>query len=152
VESAARRPVGASCKPLHRNRGVACSVRHSRCTRRGDFSVLTLLDLSAVFDMVDHATLLRCFKTTYGITGTVLVWITSYLHEKKLSVNYRGSRSTPSSLLCGVAQESVLELILFLLYRSTQDSLMERSSILTVLWTTPRYMDPVQPLPSSSAF
>ena len=52
----------------------------------GDFAVLTLLDLSAAFDTVDHPTLLRRLKTTYGITGTALVWFTSYLHERKLSV------------------------------------------------------------------
>jgi len=50
---------------------------------KGDFAVLTLLDFSAAFDAVDHATLLRRLKTTYGITGTALVWFTSYLHERK---------------------------------------------------------------------
>ena len=80
-----------------------------------DFAVLTLLDLSAAFDTVDHTTLLRRLQTTYGITGTALVWFASYLHERKLSVWYRGSSSTPSSLLCGVPQGSVLGPILFLL-------------------------------------
>ena len=83
---------------------------------KGDFAILTLLDLSAAFDTVDHATLLRRLKTTYGITNTALVWFTSYLHERKLSVRYRGSSSTPTSLLCGVPQGSVLGPILFLLY------------------------------------
>ena len=45
-----------------------------------------------------------------------LVWFASYLHERKLSVWYRGSCSTTSSLLCGVPQGSVLGPILFLLY------------------------------------
>ena len=67
---------------------------------RGDFTVLMLLDLSAAFDTVDHATLLRRLQTTSGITGTALVWFASYLHERKLSVRYRSSSSTPSSLLC----------------------------------------------------
>ena len=39
----------------------------------GDLAVLTLLDLSAAFDTVDHTTLLRLLQTTFGITDTVLV-------------------------------------------------------------------------------
>ena len=76
----------------------------------GDFAVLTLLVLSAVFDTVGHTTLLRRLQITYGITDTALVWFASYVH-----VRYRGSCSTTSSLLCGVPQGSVL----FLLYTAT---------------------------------
>jgi len=38
----------------------------------GDIAVLTLLDLSAAFDTVDHATLLRRIETSYGMA--VLCW------------------------------------------------------------------------------
>ena len=38
----------------------------------GDLALLTLLDLSAVFDMVDHVILLQRLKTSYGISGPVL--------------------------------------------------------------------------------
>jgi len=92
---------------------------------RGDFAVLTLLDLSAAFDTVDHTTLLRRLQTTYSITGTALVWFASYLHERKLSVWYRGFSSTSSSLLCGVPQGSVLGPILFLLYTADLLGLIE---------------------------
>ena len=50
---------------------------------RGDFAVLTLLDLSAAFDTVDHTSLLRRLQITYGITDTALVWFASYLHERQ---------------------------------------------------------------------
>jgi len=56
---------------------------------RGDFAVLTLLDLSAAFDTVDHTTLLRRLQITYGITDTALVWFASYLHERKLCMVQR---------------------------------------------------------------
>ena len=61
----------------------------------------------------------------HGITGTALVWFASYLHETKLSLRYRDSSSTPSSLLCGVPQGSVRGPILFLLYTADLLGLIE---------------------------
>ena len=43
----------------------------------GDPAVLTLLDLSAVFDTVDHATLLRRLHASYGFGSAVIDWLTS---------------------------------------------------------------------------
>jgi len=37
-----------------------------RAVDSGDLAVLTLLDLSAAFDTVDHPTLLRRLRTSYG--------------------------------------------------------------------------------------
>jgi len=84
---------------------------------RGDFAVLTLLDLSAAFDTIDHSTLLRRLKTTYGICGIVIWWFKfkSYLHNRQQSVRCINDSSTPSPLEFGVPQCSVLGLILFLL-------------------------------------
>jgi len=50
-----------------------------RALDNGDVAVLTLLDLSAAFDTVDHVLLLRRLETSYGIGGYALRWFMSYL-------------------------------------------------------------------------
>jgi len=44
-----------------------------------DLDILTLLDSSAAFDTVDHATLLRRLDASYGPGGAVCSWFESYL-------------------------------------------------------------------------
>ena len=39
---------------------------------RGDWAALTLLDLSAAFDTVDHPTLIRPLQISYGFNDVVL--------------------------------------------------------------------------------
>ena len=87
--------------------------------------MLTLLDLSAAFDTVDHLILLRRLKTSYGFNGVVHMWISSYLANRTQYVRCSGSRSTPLLVLCGVPQGSVLGPILFLLYTADLVRLVE---------------------------
>ena len=48
----------------------------------GDVAALVLLDLSAAFDTVDHNILCRRLQTSFGLTGSVLRWFTTYLHGR----------------------------------------------------------------------
>ena len=68
----------------------------------GDFALLTLLDLSAAFDSVDHETLIRRLRCSYGLNVAVLDWFSSYLQGRVQHVRTRTSSSTPSPVLCGV--------------------------------------------------
>ena len=45
----------------------------------GKLALLSLLDLSAAFDIIDHDTLLQRLQTSYGLGGNVIAWFTSYL-------------------------------------------------------------------------
>ena len=47
--------------------------------------ILLLLDLSAVFDAVDHAILVSILANRFGIRGNALNWFRSYLWFRKQS-------------------------------------------------------------------
>jgi len=87
-----------------------------RAIDSGDLALLTMLDLLAAFDTVDHTTLLRRLNTSYGRQGSTLDWFSSYLDGRTQSVRCGPSSSRSGPVLCGVPQGSVLGSILFLLY------------------------------------
>ena len=68
---------------------------------RVDLAALTLLDLSAAFDTVNHKTLIRHLETCYGIRCTVLDWLLTYLEQCTQHVRCRGHSPNPSLVLCG---------------------------------------------------
>ena len=81
-------------------------------------TLLGLLDLRAAFDCVDHDILLRrpVLRHKFGICGTALEWIASFLLGRSQQVYYKGRLSVKLQLLFGVPQGSVLGPVLFLLY------------------------------------
>jgi Reverse transcriptase (RNA-dependent DNA polymerase) len=56
---------------------------------------LCLLDLFAAFDTdVDHSTLIERLSSWYGIEGTALNWIKSYLSSRSLHVKMKNYQSS----------------------------------------------------------
>ena len=83
---------------------------------KGTNAILLLLDLSAAFDTVNHELLLKRLKNSYGIGGTVLSWLESYLSGRSFRVHVRDSKSSSCNLRIGVPQGSILGPLLFILY------------------------------------
>jgi hypothetical protein len=70
--------------------------------------LLTLLDLSAAFDTVDHVILLERLETEFGICDDAKAWLNSYLSNRSQSVVINGVRSAPRLLNCGLPQGSLV--------------------------------------------
>ena len=82
----------------------------------GKISILILLDLSAAFDTLDHNILINRLKITFGFSGTVLDWFTSYITNRTQSVSIDNEISSTAKLLYGIPQGSVLGPLLYTLY------------------------------------
>ena len=101
---------------VYRDCNCACAVGHSdRLGDKGDIAALTLLDLSAAFDTVDHATLLRRLQTSFGLGDSALSWFHSYLSQRRQHVVHQGNSSPSSVVEFGVPHGSVLGPILFIM-------------------------------------
>nr|VZI39815.1 unnamed protein product [Spirometra erinaceieuropaei] len=72
-------------------------------------------DFKKAFDSVPHKRLIYKLSEM-GIRGTLLTWITDFLTGRSQTVCIEASRSTPTPVLGGVPQGSVLGPLLFLVY------------------------------------
>lgn len=97
--------------------------------------VLVLLDLSAAFDTIDHAILLKRLQNRFQITGKALDWIRSFLCGRSQCVSVGGSMvSDARPLRFGVPQGSVLGPILFSLYVTPLEEIIVKYGCKTAIF------------------
>ena len=106
VQSAYKRFHSTETALLKIHNDIICNMDNGKVT------ALTLLDLSAAFDTIDHSTLLERLHVHFGISGTVFQWFKSYISNRQQRVHIDGMRHF------GVPQGSVLGPFLFCLCQS----------------------------------
>ena len=95
----------------------------------GKIVVLLLLDLTAAFDTVDHDILLKRLEITYGLSGTILDWLRTYVEGRTQAVHMCGSMSSTRRVTCGVPLGSVLGPLLFTLYTADIEAIVRSFSL-----------------------
>ena len=50
---------------------------------KGEVTALTLIDLSAAFDTIEHATLADRLSDWYGTSGQAQIWFSSYWKNRQ---------------------------------------------------------------------
>ena len=80
-----------------------------------EYTVGIFIDIKKAFDTVNHRILIDKLRF-YGIRGTPLAWISSYLSNRQQYVQVHGFDSSYNSIKCGVPQGSVLGPLLFIIY------------------------------------
>ena len=72
--------------------------------------------MSAAFDTVNQDILLHRIEESFGLSGSVLNWLSSFLHGRTQQVIFNGIASATADVTSCVPQGSVLGPLLFLLY------------------------------------
>ena len=79
-------------------------------------TLVVMIDLRAAFDTIDIQMALDILQTDFGIQGTPLNWIKSYLSQKTIKVTIGSSSSDSIDLKYGVLQGSCAGPVIFTMY------------------------------------
>jgi len=106
---------------------VVNDVVTSTCDRLT--TVLLSLDISAAFDTIDYNILLSCISSDFGICGSALGWLQSFVTGRYQYVAVGAQKSLPTICASGVPQGSVLGPLLFTMYISPISNVITAHSL-----------------------
>ena len=86
------------------------------------------VDIAGAFDKVSHLGVLHKISS-YGITGKLHCWLTSYLTNRKLQATVGGATSPLFPITAGVPQGSILGPTLFLVYVNDASDVLPKEVI-----------------------
>ena len=124
-------PNKSAYKHLHSTETALLKIHNDICMSMdsGKTTTFVLLDLSAAFDTLDHSNITELLSGWYGISGTALNWVRSYLSDREQSVKLLDKLGEPFKTDYGVRWGSVLGPLLFTLYTTPLSSVISRHSI-----------------------
>ena len=103
-------PLQSAYRPNHSTETALLRIVNDLLTAMDNnkICILTLLDLSAAFDTIDHQILLTRLQHSFGISGPALSWFSSYLSNTTHAVTINSLQSEHTTLHYGVPQGFVL--------------------------------------------
>lgn len=89
---------------------------------------VVMLDFTAAFDIIDHDLLLKKLEY-YGFSRTELLWMESYLSDRRQLVYFNGSFSKVRVVEQGVPQGSCLGPLLYTIFTNDLPTVLDKASI-----------------------
>ena len=91
----------------------------------GKVALLALLDVSVVFDTVNHDILMDRLTQSFGLAGNAFDWLASFITGRTYVVRFGGTTTPPRKVRSGIPQGSILGPLLYILYTADVAALVE---------------------------